>query len=122
MRYYELEISSGQKWYFTCTILCPIWIHRFLDALGAVSCRDVGFPRIRITSGTNSFVSPRLYAQGQEFVPTVGLKARHRLSAYGKSSVLSSILYPIYRQSIQSGSLPLHAALLEYGGRGFLLV
>ncbi len=142
---YYLKFANGQAWGFACSESLKQWMKRFATVMRLQEVDDSLIPRLIITqiesaSPGNSpalrddFLGIRIPRSGwnmrdlklirlwahkavQDVICEMGAESSHELDIVR----MCTILEPIMMQAIEAGALPLHAGLVECGGRGALL-
>lgn len=144
---YVLRLADGASWGFSGSVETGPWVEEFASALGisgdpGIAQRRITFVQIPCGPGEPVHAplkhpfgryslpsSKRSVVVGYPgFIPGNRPDVREILLWLGpandlraKAEQMRRSLLPVYRQSVLSGGLPFHAALLELGGKGVLI-
>lgn len=145
---YLLRLGNGQGWQLESTVGAKTEVEKLGRIMGLKSYEPNGYPKlifIRRQSGKTKCEEPTfgldedtkeylrkpgwiardlmlLRLWSHDDAPDLICEMRHEEDNY-EQSILSMrfSLYPIYQRAQESGGIPLHAGLVERGGKGILL-
>jgi len=142
-----MRLASGQWWHFVATEAVMQWVENLASIMELKTCDENGYPKlIFVRNETDKrkcdeliyYLAPSIreglprrdwkvrelpliHVWSHPDVPDVICELGHR-EGYELDIIRKRLaLYPIYERAINSGGLPLHAALVERNGIGILL-
>ncbi len=125
---YRLSLSNGSNWWITGDRDRVGWIDELAAIMELRECSLNGSPKLIFTrlsglgeAGWSAYDYRTIRIWRQENSPDIVCDVKDIEYDAAKYISMRCSLQPIYQGSIDSGGLPLHAALAELDGRGILL-
>jgi SynChlorMet cassette protein ScmC len=144
---YSIRLADGRAWTLKASDQTREWVGEFAAVLGCESAGNgegshlrieyIDFvpdenmhPCLRLREELTADLPPEgwwvrglrglmLYSHPSSEVVICGLARRTGRDA--KVAQMQNALYPVYESAVNAGGLPIHAALVEFEGRGILL-